>query len=109
MNDSALSSDDMKEMLDNKVALIDKAIEKIRQNSVTDLQSLEEDILKFCAALANLPPEDAIRYEPDIARMIARLDVLAEELEAFQERTKKLIDSEEETENFDSSYSGIKT
>ncbi|MBX2835061.1 MAG: hypothetical protein KTR28_08845 [Micavibrio sp.] len=79
---------DLERHIEHLISCVDEAHIALKNNTVVDLGTLENDVNAVCDLVSHLPPERARALQPLMADLIARLDVLAEDLQNFKARYK---------------------
>ena len=74
------------ERMETQTTSIEEAIASIKKDNMVDVSDIDKDIAYICDELDALPPKDAQKLEVPMAKMIGKLEELATELQAFQQR-----------------------
>ena len=72
-----------------QIEFIDETIARTRADELTDVTALNENVNKICAAAEKIDDSEDKLIERRMAEMIGKLEELAQELQAFQDRTEE--------------------
>ena len=86
MNNVPSIAQKLETALDQKIEKLEQAIESTKQNKIMDISSMEAEIGALCQNIMTLPSEDTKPLEFKMAEMISRLEDLANEIVAYQQR-----------------------
>lgn len=83
------NKDELVERLRTLTAQVDEAIESVKNDRIADMTAFEDKVSDLCNDIHGAAPGTAEAIYAPMAQMIGRLEVLASELHAFQERKDK--------------------
>ena len=87
MSQNNMSLEELEKNLQSQIDKINDAIIKVRRNELSDIGNMDNDIADLCRRILNSSDKNAKKFESRMVEMINRLDELAVELKAYQERT----------------------
>jgi hypothetical protein len=80
----------IRKQLQDQIEYLNQAIDNARQDNLQNIEPLDDKMDAICKAISELDEEDAVQFESPMAEMIGKLEELAIELKAFQERMSKV-------------------
>ena len=69
-------------------AFIERAQEQLQQGEIVDLTHLDSEVAKLCDLTLRMKAADAMKVQPTMADMIAKLENLGQDLKNFQNQFK---------------------
>ena len=86
MNDGPVNAETLGKSLQDKIDKIDEAIVKARKNILVDISFMDREVAAICQQILKAEDNALQTLEPKMAEMINKLDELAEEIKAYQDR-----------------------
>jgi len=68
---------------------LDEATQQLEQGHIPALQPLESRIMALCQSVSASPPATAKQIQPLMGQAIQKLDILAQDLQTYQDCVKK--------------------
>lgn len=76
--------------LQDMTQFIEQAQEKLKKGDVINLSHLDGEVAQLCDETLKLPPQEAMKVQPIMAKMISRLEELGLALKDFQASLKNV-------------------
>ena len=80
----------IRKQLEDQIEYLNKAIDNARQDNIQNIEPLDDKMDEICKAISELDEDEVAQFESPMAEMIGKLEELAVELKAFQERMGKI-------------------
>jgi hypothetical protein len=80
-----ISSEEIAARLKSVLDYVQDCDRRVSKGEIMDLQGLDKNVIILCDAIASLPQKEALAFENDMARLIEKLEVLAESMKTQQE------------------------
>lgn len=89
-------TDDIITRLNALSGVIDAAQEKLQNQQVVNLSHLDAEVEQVCQEALSLPPPEAQKVQPAMAKMIEKLEVLGQSLKDFQTDLQNRINQDKD-------------
>lgn len=86
MTSPQINSADIAGRLKSVLDYVQDCDRRVSKGEIMDLQGLDKNVIVLCDAIASLPPKEAQSFESDMARLIDKLEVLAQSMKAQHEK-----------------------
>lgn len=81
-----INADELAGRLKSVLDYVQDCDRRVSKGEIMDLQGLDKNVIILCDAIAGLPQKEAQAFEADMARLIEKLEVLAQSMKAQQEK-----------------------
>lgn len=82
-------ANDITQKLNALTQFIEDAQQKLQKGEVVNLSHLDAEVAQLCDDTLQLPPKEAVKVQPIMGNMIAKLETLGLALQDFQTALKE--------------------